>query len=293
MVVSASPLTWIVRAVWLSLPLTLGGLLSDALTQRSAAVATTTSVLAWTTWAAVLLASMVLQPVALVALRVLSPLAVLAGALAALDGPPGPWGWVGLASAAAVAVAAMSAEVGIEFINGAPYGDERRFPLRPPVALLAGPVPIVWCLLALPAPAGVLLLASGRWLPGALLVAMGAATAWWGWRVLSRLVRRWCVFVPAGITLVDDMALADPTLMRREDIVRLGPAPVDTDALDLSAGAAGLILQVDLAARGSVVPAAPRGGVTEAVETSAVLFAPSRPGALLAHAADRGIAVGV
>ena len=91
---------------------------------------------------------------------------------------------------------------------------------------------------------------------------------------------------------LDDMALVDPTLMRAEDVVRLGPAAVDTDALDLSAGAAGLILQVDLAAQGSVVPAARRGSVTEAVETSAVLFAPSRPGALLAHAAERGLPVG-
>jgi len=76
--------------------------------------------------------------------------------------------------------------------------------------------------------------------------------------------------------------------MRRGDILGLGPAPVDTTALDLSAGASGLILQIDLNGTGEVVPAAPRGGVTEAVRVSAVLFAPSRPGPPLAHARAPG-----
>ena len=38
--VRASPLTWLIRAVWLTLPLTLGELISSALAGRSEAVAT-------------------------------------------------------------------------------------------------------------------------------------------------------------------------------------------------------------------------------------------------------------
>jgi hypothetical protein len=99
------------------------------------------------------------------------------------------------------------------------------------------------------------------------------------------------VFVPAGITLVDDMALVDPVLLRAEHVARLGPAPVDTTATDLTAGATGLILQVDVSVPVSVLPTVGRGQVTEAVEVSSLLFAPSRPGALIAHAATRRIGV--
>jgi hypothetical protein len=99
------------------------------------------------------------------------------------------------------------------------------------------------------------------------------------------------VFVPAGITLVDDMALVDPVLLRAEQVVRLGPAPADTTAVDLSAGATGLILQVDVSVPVSVLPTVGRGRVTEAVEVSSLLFAPSRPGALITHAATRRIGI--
>jgi hypothetical protein len=282
-------MTWLTRVLWLSLPLTLGDLLAAALDGGSTGLSWTAMVLAWGLWAAGLLASLVTQPWALLLLRIVTPLAVVAGAVAAIDTAPTALGWVGIAAAVLAAAAAMSADVGYELINGASYGDEARFPLRPPAVLLLGPIAAVWALTALPLPIGLLALGDQRWVLGAVLVVLGGPAAWWGVRVLARLTRRWCVFVPAGVTLVDDMALAEPTLMRRSDIVALGPAPVDSTALDLSAGASGLILQIDLNGSGEVVPAAPRGGVTEAVRVSSVLFAPSRPGALLRHARERGI----
>ena len=79
----------------------------------------------------------------------------------------------------------------------------------------SGPIGLVWALTALPLPVAVLALAAQQWvLRRRCSRCSGAAAAWWGVRVLARLTRRWCVFVPAGITLVDDMALAEPTLMR-------------------------------------------------------------------------------
>ena len=36
---------------------------------------------------------------------------------------------------------------GEAFVDGSSYGDERRMPLRPPVAVLAGPVPLAWAAL--------------------------------------------------------------------------------------------------------------------------------------------------
>ena len=289
--VRASPLTWITRALWLTLPLTLGDLVAGAVDGRSDAVVVAGAALAWALWAATLLSSLVLLPLTLLAMRVMVPLALVGGVVAAVDTAPDALGWIGLASAAVVLVTSLSADVGLDFVNGASYGDERRFPLRPPAALLLGPVPVVWALMALPLPAAVLALAARQWVLGAVLGLLGAVAVVWGARVLARLTARWCVFVPAGITLVDDMALVDPVLLRAEHVVRLGPAPADTTAVDLSAGATGLILQVDVSVPVSVVPTVGRGRVTEAIEVSSLLFAPSRPGALIAHAATRRIGV--
>ncbi len=280
---------WLNRLLWLTLPITLGDVLADALEDRSTAVTAVATVLAWGLWAAGLLTSLVRAPWALVALRTIAPLSVVAGAVAAVSTAPGLLGWIGIATAAVASVAAMSAEVGNEFINGASYGDEQRFPLRPPAVLLLGPIAAVWGLTALPLPAAALALAAQQWLLGAALGLGGAAAAWWGVKVLTRLTRRWCVLVPAGLTLVDDMAIVDATLMRSGDIVSIGPAPADTDALDLSAGATGLIVQVDLGVEIDVTPVVARNAVAETVTAASILIAPSRPGALIRAAHDRGV----
>ncbi len=284
-------MTWLTRLTWLLLPVTLGDLLGAAVAGSSDPVGFAAAALCWGLWAAGLLASLVQQPWALLTLRIVAPLAVLAAALAATQETPQALGWVGIVLAAVAAVAAMSADVGHECVNGASYGDEERFPLRPPAVLLFGPIALVWALTALPLPAAVLALAARQWALGAALVLVGVPAAWWGVRVLTRLTRRWCVFVPAGVTLVDDMAVAEPTLIRGRDIVAVRPAPADTTALDLSAAASGLIVQIDLNGEGEFVPAPARGGIAEPSTADAVLIAPSRPGRLIRHAQARGLGV--
>ncbi len=288
--VHASPLTWTTRVLWMLLPVTLGGLLGEA--ARGSDGATGSAVAAWAVWTVGLFAAFVMLPSALVVLRVVAPLPLLGGVIAAVSELPDPLGWVGLANAAAVAVVAMSADVGSGFINGASYGDERRVSLRVPTPLLIGPLEAVWVCTAVPIPVAVSLLVSGQWVGAALLGVVGAVLAVAGFRALSRLTRRWLVLVPAGITIVDDMALAEPILLPRTSIRRLGPAPADTDATDLTVGAAGLILQADLTDPIEIVPAVTRrGGIATPVEVDAVLVAPSRPGDLLAVAQERRIAV--
>ena len=49
----------------------------------------------------------------------------------------------------------MSADVGSDFVNGSSYGDERRVALRPPTALLVGPIEAVWAGTAVPLPVAV------------------------------------------------------------------------------------------------------------------------------------------
>lgn len=288
--VHASPLTWATRVLWILLPVTLGGLLGEAASGTDGA--TGSAVAAWAVWTVGLFASFVALPSALVVLRIVAPLPLLGGVVAAATEMPDPLGWIGLANAAAVAVISMSAEVGSGFINGAAYGDERRVSLRIPTPLLIGPVEAVWICTAVPVPVAISLLVSGQWVGGAVLGVVGGVLAVAGFRALSRLTRRWLVLVPAGITIVDDMALAEPILLPRTSIRRLGPAPADTDATDLTVGAGGLILQADLNETVELVPAvARRGGVATPVEVSSVLVAPSRPGDLLTVAQERRIAV--
>jgi hypothetical protein len=289
--VNVSSTTWLVRALWLSLPISVGDLLAGSIDGRSRAVGITAVAIAWLVWAGGLFASLVTLPPGLTALRILVPLPLAGSVVAAIDTDPSAIGWFGLATSAAVVVAALSGQAGDDFVNGASYGDERRFALRPPGALLLGPVPLLWVVTTLPLVAGALLLAARQWLPGALLVAAGAAAAWWGTRVLHRLAQRFVVFVPAGLTLVDPLVIAQPVLFQRRHVTRIGPAPVDTDALDLTAAAPGLILEVALDAPVEVVPEVRRGQQTAPVEARSALIAPSRPGALLAQADARDLSV--
>jgi hypothetical protein len=292
--VRATPLLWITRVLWLTLPLTLGELLADAVAERSSPVRLAVAALAWGTWVAGLAASFVALPAALTVLRILTPVPLVAGAVAATQVDPSGLGWAGIGIAAAVAVVSMSAEVGAWFVDGASYGDERRVPLRPPAVLVLGPVELAWVAIVVPVVTGVLLLAARSWVAGAVLTAVGLGTAWWGGRVLHRLSRRCIVFVPTGMTLVDDLALAEPILFPRRSVTRFGPAPADAapgGPLDLTVGATGLILRIDLDPPVSLVPSVRRGGTAEAVDATSVLVAPARPGRILAEAEDRRIRV--
>ncbi|HKY15110.1 MAG TPA: hypothetical protein VJM33_09310, partial [Microthrixaceae bacterium] len=196
-------------------------------------------------------------------------------------------------SAAVATVLAMSAWVADDFVDGASYGDERRFSLRAPGALVVGPIPLVWA-------AGVAGLAIGPMLAagaegagraaGVLVGVVGLAVTAWSLRSLHVLSRRAAVFVPAGLTLVDELALGESTLMARSAMVRLGPARADTDATDLSQRALGLALEVGLAAPVGLLI---RDGARSAHEmsTARIVFTPARPASLLREAAARGFPV--
>ena len=177
----ASPQTWATRALWVTLPLTLGDLLADSLDGRSGAVRAVVVVLAWSLWACGLLASLVTRSVALTALRVVAPVPLVAAAVALLrdDVSASAAGWVGAVTAAVVLVLALSAEVGADFIDGDSYGDERRFGLRPPGVLLLGPLPAVWAAVAVPLPVAAMLLAAERWVPGVALAVVGLPDDEW------------------------------------------------------------------------------------------------------------------
>jgi hypothetical protein len=245
----------------------------------------------WLGWLAGLVATLVPRTISLTVLRTLAPAAVVAVGLAAVqDSESAVWRAVGLVSVLVAAALAFSPVVGRIMVDGSSYGDEQRFPLRVPAPLLAGPVPLAWAGVAVGVTAGPLLLAAKNWVGGGVAVLVGATAAWWGARALHVLARRWIVLVPAGLVIHDQLALADPILLRREQIRSLDPAPADTDALDLTRGALGLALELSLVGPVALTTVAERpGAAVEATKADHVLFTPTQPGALLTACRARRI----
>jgi hypothetical protein len=280
------------RLLWVTLPFTLGPLLADGLDPRAGGYRTAVSVGCWAIWAAVLVATLVPRTLTLTVVRLAAPATVPAAlwALLAADDPDAVIATVGLVAAAATTLAALLSPVGEAFVDGSSYGDERRMPLRPPGALLLGPLELAWIVAVAGLVAGPLLLADEQWVLGAIVTVVGVPVALLAARALHRLARRWLVFVPAGFVVHDHLALADPMLFPRNLLTGIGLAAKGTAATDLTVGALGVALEAQLAEPTAVVPTR-RDGALDAIEITAFLVAPSRPGAALQEAARRRISL--
>lgn len=283
---------WLVRVLWAVLPFTVGSTLGDAIAGASSPVRIVASTGLWLGWSAGMLASAAPHPVALTVLRVLAPAVLAATAAAALGGHPsalaGGWATVVLAWV-------FAPPLGAHCVNGPAYPNERRFLLRVPGPLLAGPLALAWALAVAGAVTGPLLLAARQWVAGAVCLSVGLPIAVLFARALHNLSRRWVVFVPAGLVLHDPLTLLDPVLFRRQLIARLQPAaaPADVDgALDLTQAAPGLALEMLLTepVALSVVRPGRRAGRPES--PTRLRFTPTRPGAVLEEARSRRIRVG-
>lgn len=280
------------RLAWVILPVAAGPAVAEALDAASSPVRWVAAVLCWGAWVVGLVALLVPTTVSLTVIRVLAPVAPLVGAWTG-------WGAPALMVGAAVAAGALATglvftpDLGRVFVQGSAYGDERRFPLRIPGVLLLGPVEVAWAVLVAAVVAGPLLLAAEQWVAGGVVTAVGVPVAVVLGRRLHRLSRRFFVFVPAGVALHDHMALADTAMFRRSAVERLGPAPADSTATDATAAALGLALELRLTEPSPVTLAGTArqpGG--RGVVTTAVLFTPTQPGAVLDEARRRGFRVG-
>ncbi|MCH2419065.1 MAG: hypothetical protein MK181_04525, partial [Acidimicrobiales bacterium] len=132
---------WGLRSIWLLLPVLAGPAIADALHDMDATPRSTASVALWVLWAAGLTATLVPLPLTLTALRLGGPaVAALAAWSAATTGDAVHTAFA-LAAAVFVVLATSAAPVADRFVDGASYGDERRFLLRAPgpVALVLGP----------------------------------------------------------------------------------------------------------------------------------------------------------
>jgi hypothetical protein len=285
---------WLARIAWLALPLTMGPALADALGDASSSVELVGAVLLWTAWGAGLVAVLVPRTIGLTALRIGAPgaLAVALWATAS-TGDVGPAEVIGIAWAAATAaLVLLLPAIADAFVDGSSYGSERRFGLRVPASVLVGPAEIAWVAVAGGLVTGPMLLAAQQWVAGAVAVGLGVPLVWIGGRALHQLSRRWLVFVPAGVVLHDPIAMGEPMLFPSRTVRRLRPATVEGESLatDLSGGAPGLVLELELTGPVDIEPA--RNRDDRKVQADRVLFTPTRPGAVLAEAATRGLPVG-
>ncbi|HEY2430327.1 MAG TPA: hypothetical protein VGI06_15410, partial [Acidimicrobiales bacterium] len=246
----------------------------------------------WVVWAAVLLATLIPHPLGLTALRCATPGLLVATVAAAAGRATLPAAAVAVAWSSLMLILSLLPRTGLLFVNGPAYPNERRFPLALPGPLLLGPVEVAWLVVVgLPA-AALFLLAHEQWVAGALATALAAAGVRYLGRPLHQLSRRWVVFVPAGLVLHDPMSLRDPVLFRRQVVESVGPAPVGTDALDLTQGALGLALELRLREKVPMTRITSRNRSGEEGASARLLFTPSRPGAVLAEATRRSIRVG-
>jgi hypothetical protein len=284
---------WGLAALWAVQPLISGPAFGDSLDARADAFRTAATIGLWGLWALVLLATLVPRTFTLTLIRVAIPASVVAAGWATLAAAePGWQHGLALASTLAAAVASLAPTTGERFVNGSAYGAERRFPLRAPGLVMLGLVEAVWMAVVAGAVAGPLLLASEQWAAGAAATVVGWPLAVAGTRSLHRLAQRWLVFVPAGLALVDPLTLADAISMPARTLVSIQPALADTTAHDLTAGALGLAVHAAFTELLTIAPLVSSDDGSALVEVNAILFTPTRPGAVLREALDRGLPLG-
>ncbi|MDA3038434.1 MAG: hypothetical protein O3C27_02695 [Actinomycetota bacterium] len=283
---------WPLRLLWLIVPIAIGPGLMAAVADRSDPVTLVIEGGLWSGWFAGLVALLAPSAVALTAIRILAPATLAATLLAAVSGRH--WGdttLVALGAGLIVSVFVLLPMVGDPLINGSAYGSERRMALRPPAAVLLGPVQIAWLAVFVGTVTGPLLLAARQWILGIPALVVGLALAAQGVRSLHQLARRWLVFVPAGFVVHDYYTLAESLLIQRRLKPELGLAADDStlDTLDLSGGALGLSLSVRV---DEALPVALRTGRTVTTRSAnRFVFTPTLPGQALAEARIRAIRI--
>ena len=287
----------VVGACWLALPFTAGDTLDAALTGRAPLARWVVGVGAWALWALGAVVLAIPRTTSLTVARFVLPAGLATTVAAAVvtvttdDATLGITTVVGITVAAVATVLSLSAPFADRAVNGSSYGAERRFALRPTAAMVTV-APLLWIIVAGAVAVGPLLVASGLVIPGIPAWAVGWPVAVIVVRRAHILARRWLVLVPAGVVVHDPLVLTDSLLVQRRTLTGLGPAPADTTARDLTGGAFGLALEIRVSEPTSFLTNAARreaGGSRTALgeQVSAVLVAPSRPGAVVREATAR------
>lgn len=283
---------WLCLVLWLVLPFTAGSLFSDVLNEWTRSSALILSVVLWLGWATVVVALLTTTAPSLTVLRLIAPGVPILTAWAALvaDSTPSFALSLSLANATIVAIIAFLPAVGLEFINGSSYGDEKRFPLRAPGPILFGILELVWLIMFLSTTSAFIFLAQQRWAAAIPLTIIAVAANAIGIRSCYQLTKRWLVVVPAGVVLVDPVVIVDALLVQKKNLafITYTPAPEhpknevpDPEILDLTAAAIGPCLTIGLR-EDDVVVRAPLGrqrkALLEPLDVAIFRCSPVRPG---------------
>jgi hypothetical protein len=297
----APPTIWILRLTCIAAAFTTADALAAATADWSSGARIQLAVLGWTLWASAVLASWYRRPVAIAALRTIAPVTLI-WATALLLGEAGSqrggseWTRVvaGLAALWIITVVAFLPQVGQWFVNGVSYGDELRMILRPPLAVvivlaaLAGAAAALMILGSVVLRDGAQALGVGAWV---LALGLVAAVSIAGTRLMGRVA----IFVPAGVTLIDEANLVDPVLLSKSRIAAMlvldaRTFPADPVG-DLGGAALGPSIAADLLAPVDLTVRSRDSKSAESTSASMVRFVPTRAAAFAAVAAARGITV--
>lgn len=274
------------RILWLLVGVSGWFAVGAALDGRATGAAIACQVVCWLLFAAGVVALVVPSTVSLTALRIAAPLAPIAGVLCLAGGAGAAKGAAFLAAGVLAVAVIGSGELGEAFAQASAYGDEHRFPLRPPVGFLLAVV-VAWSLWAALLTVGTVLLAHSVWVVGAGLTVVALAAAWPLAVRCHRLSRRWLVVVPAGLVVHDHLVLAETLLVQRNQLARVGLALAGTGAADLTGPSGGHPVEIALHESLKVALAATRRDTAgRAIHALAFLVAPARPGRALTRAAS-------
>ena len=252
--------------------------LNNALQQMSSVTGTFSTVAIWALWSIALLSTLVPSSTALTAIRLALPsISVIVGAVAIAIGVSS-----GVVGALAISVLAsllvMSAEIGNSFVQLAAYGDERRFLLRCPPAMLVVQVLswLVWVALTIVA---INLLASDALILGAIVAIVALLLTIALPRRFHRFSRRWLVSVPSGLVIHDHVVLAETAMFMHNAVINIGIETAQSEAADLSGKCAGIGLVITLKDFDTVVFAAtPKTPGGSAIHVKSMRVCPNRPG---------------
>ena len=285
---------WLTLLLWVTQPFALGPLIADALQgvsgELSNAALKAGSVAAWVLWLVVLVSLAVRLPVSLTVARIGLGNAFLLSVWAATFASQTLTVVLGIAVSLSACATALVPGVADCYINGASYGEEKRFVLRAPGPVLLFFVVPACMIVFFGATGGLLLLLNQVWFWGVLATVGGLPSAVLAFNALYRLTDRFIVFVPNGLVLHDRNVLREPVLLSKRDLVGLAPAEVDTNATDLTASALGLALEVKLRAPIKLSLVSGRNS-TEEHQIKSLLISPSCPADVMQTAKQRGITV--
>ncbi len=271
-------------------PFLSGPALTEALSRSSNSFATAITWLSSILWLGILVSLVVRLPVTLAVARIGVAGTVPVAAWAAIEAQQASTAVLAVTGSIAATAAVLAPGVADSFIDGAGYGDERRFALRTPGPVLITLVAPAWAVVVVGSAAGPILLADQRWLPGISAVLVGGPPAALAFNSLYRLTSRFIVFVPNGLVLHDQTVLREPVLFTQNEIVGLGPARADTSAVDLTNSALGLALELKLGSPATLQLVSGRKDTREHKARS-LLIAPTRPADVMRTAARRGVGI--